>query len=128
MSAQASAKSDGGAKSKLSSFFGFFVAFLPWIVYWTLVGNVPFRVAVLVAFSLSVSVAGLSFLHGQRPKVLEIGNTVVFAVLTVLMFASGDHFLERWIQPLSNAGLFAIAFVSVLIGRPFVLDYARDSV
>jgi len=128
MSTQASAKGDGGAKSKFSSFFGFFVAFLPWIVYWTLVGNVPFRVAVLVAFALSLAVAGLSLLHGQRPKVLEIGNTVVFAVLTVLTLVTDDHFLERWLQPLSNAGLFAIALASVLIGRPFTLDYARDSV
>lgn len=128
MSAQAPAKSSAGSRLLHSSFFQFFVAFVPWIVYWILVGNVPFEVAVLVAFALTIAGAGLSLIHGQRPKVLEIGNVIVFAVLTVLTFATDDRFLERWIQPISNAGLFVIALASVLIGRPFTLDYARDSV
>ena len=36
--------------------------------------------------------------------------------------------LERWLQPLSSAGLFLIALVGVLIGRPFVREYAEQSV
>jgi hypothetical protein len=31
------------------------VGFAPWIVYWVLVGNVPFETAVLVALALAVA-------------------------------------------------------------------------
>jgi hypothetical protein len=36
------------------------VGFAPWIVYWVLVGNVPFKTAVLVALAVAV----LSFVIG----------------------------------------------------------------
>ena len=36
--------------------------------------------------------------------------------------------LERWLQPLSSLGLFLIALVGLLVGRPFVREYAADSV
>ena len=36
---------------------GILFGFAPWIVYWVLVGNVPFLVAALVA--LAIAVAGL---------------------------------------------------------------------
>jgi hypothetical protein len=39
-----------------------------------------------------------------------------------------DRFLERWIQPLTNGGLFMVALVGLLGGRPFTLDYAREAV
>src|SRR3712207_3829122 len=105
-----------------------FAAFVPWVVYWVLVGNVSFETAVLVAFALTIVVGGSSLPRGRRPKVLEIGSVVVFALLVALTFAGEETFLERWIQPLTNAGLFSIALASLLIGRPFTLEYARQQV
>jgi hypothetical protein len=32
--------------------------------------------------------------------------------------------MSRWIQPLSNAGIFLVALVGVLIGKPFVREFA----
>ena len=34
---------------------GIIFGFAPWIVYWVLVGNVPFRAAVLIAFAVAVA-------------------------------------------------------------------------
>lgn len=102
--------------------------FMPWIVYWILVGNVPFRVAVVVALALSLAVSGLGLVRGRRPKTLELGGNAVFIVLTVLTFSVDDAFLERWIQPLTNAGLLAVTLGSILARRPFTLDYAREAV
>jgi hypothetical protein len=45
-------------------------------------------------------------------------------VLTVLTFALSDSFNQRWIQPLSNAGIFLVAVISMLIGKPFVREFA----
>jgi len=45
-------------------------------------------------------------------------------VLTVLTLALGDSFNQRWIPPLSNAGILLVALVSVLIGKPFAGEFA----
>jgi dienelactone hydrolase len=105
-----------------------FAGFAPWIVYWILIGSVSFRTAVLIAFLLSLIVTVQSILHGARPKLLEVGGAIAFAVLVVVTFATNDDFLERWIQPLTNAALLAIALGSVLLRKPFTLQYAEESV
>ena len=73
---------------------GILSGFAPWIVYWVLVGNVPFKAAVLVALAVAV----VSFVIGQRRRhapgsTLEIGAIGTFLVLTVLTFTpeSGLH-------------------------------------
>ena len=104
---------------------GILLGFAPWIVYWVLVGNVPFATAVLVALGVAV----LSFVIGrakhQPGRTLEIGAIATFLVLTVLTFTLSQSFMERWIQPLSNAGIFLVALIGVLIGRPFVREFAE---
>jgi hypothetical protein len=106
--------------------FGMFIGFLPWIVYWSLVGNVSFRVAVVIACAISVAISGQAFLQRRAPKVIEAGGTILFVLLLLLTFLTNDAFLERWLQPITNGGLFLIALVSVLIGKPFTLQYARE--
>ncbi len=105
-----------------------FASFLPWIVYWIMVGNVDFRLAVLVAFAISAFRLVEGLRAGELPKVLDIGSTAAFAVLTVVSYATNDHFLERWIQPLTSGCLLVIALASVVIGRPFARQYAREQV
>ncbi len=104
------------------------LGFVPWIVYWVLVGNAPFTVAVSVAFAITVLIEVLHRLRKERAHSLEVGNLAVFAVLTVAAFTVPTDVLERWLQPLSSAGLFLIALVGVLTGHPFVREYAEDSV
>lgn len=105
-----------------------FAGFAPWIAYWALIGSVSFRLAVLVAFGISLAVTAAPFVRGERPKVFELGGLAVFAALLVVTFATNDDFLERWIQPLTNGGILAVSAVSLAIGRPFTLEYARDAV
>jgi dienelactone hydrolase len=102
--------------------------FVPWIAYWAMIGSVSFHTAVLVAFGLSLGLNALSWARGQRPKVLELGGLAVFAVILLVTFTTDDSFLERWIQPLTNGGLLAIVLASLLLGRPFTLEYAREQV
>jgi hypothetical protein len=103
---------------------GILVGFAPWIVYWVLVGNVPFKTAVLVA--LGVAVIGLVMSRTRKAASLtfEIGAVAIFFVLTVLTFVASQSFMEQWMQPLSNAGIFLIALVGALAGKPFVREFA----
>ena len=103
---------------------GILFGFAPWIVYWILVGNVPFVTAVLVAFAVAVATLVVSRLGGSPGWTLEIGAVATFFLLTVLTFTVSQDFMERWIQPLSTAGIFVVALVSVLIGKPFVREFA----
>lgn len=99
--------------------------FAPWIVYWVLVGNVPFKVAVLAALAVAVSSFAIGRVKGKPGRTLELGTIAVFVVLAVLTFALSQEFMERWVQPLSSAGIFLVALGSVLIGRPFVREFAE---
>ena len=101
------------------------IGFAPWIVYWVLVGNVPFETAVLVA--LAVAVAGLVIgrVHKAPGITFEIGAVATFLALTILTFTVSRGFMERWLQPLSNVGIFLVALGGVLVGRPFVREFAE---
>ena len=90
----------------------------PWVVYWVLVGNVSFAVAVLVASVIAVAALVI------RRGVLQFGSLATFLVLTLLTLTLGQEFGQRWILPLSNAGLFLVALGSVLIGKPFMREFA----
>ena len=100
------------------------IGFAPWIVYWVLVGNVPFETAVLVA--LAVAIAGLVIGRVRKAPgiTFEIGAVATFLALTILTFTVSRGFMERWLQPLSNVGIFLVALGGVLVGRPFVREFA----
>ncbi|OBI86590.1 hypothetical protein [Mycobacterium asiaticum] len=103
---------------------GMLFGFAPWIVYWVLVGNVPFGTAVSVALLMAIAVFAIGRASGKPGQTLEIGAVATFVILAVLTFVLDDAFMARWIQPLSNAGIFLVALVGVLIGKPFVREYA----
>jgi len=98
--------------------------FAPWIVYWVLVGNVPFSIAVAVALLVAVAVFAIGSATGKPGRTLEIGAVATFVVLAVLTVALSESFMARWIQPLSNAGIFLVALISLPIGKPFVREFA----
>ncbi len=107
---------------------GIIIGFVPWIVYWILVGNIPFTTAVTVAFAVTLLIQLALRVRRQPLRTLDIGNLAVFALLMLAGYLLPDDVLERWLQPLSSLGLLLIALVGVLIGRPFVREYAESSV
>ena len=98
----------GGAAHGRKDPLGSFGDFLPWILYWVLVGNVAFRLALLIAVLVSVGLLLVRRATGQPWRTLGIGSVVVFVVLLLLSLVVDDGFLERWLQPLSNLGLLLI--------------------
>lgn len=104
---------------------GILFGFAPWIVFWVLVGNVPFATAVLVALGVAIAAFVVARVSNSPGRTLEIGALVTFVILAGLTFTLDQAFLERWMQPLSNAGIFLVALVSALIGRPFVREFAE---
>ena len=103
---------------------GILFGFAPWIVYWVLVGNVPFKGAVLVALAIAVAGFAIGRSTGKPGRTLEIGSIAGFLVLAVLIFVLGESQMLRWLQPLSNVGIFLVVLISVLIGKPFAREFA----
>lgn len=104
---------------------GILLGLAPWLVYWVLVGNVPFIVAVLIALAVAVAAFALGQMRGGPGRMLEIGALATFLVLAVLTFAVGESFLEQWVLPLSYAGILLVALTGVLTGKPFVREFAE---
>ena len=104
------------------------VGFLPWILYWILVGNVDFRLAMVIVLAVAVATQVIGRLRKQPWRSLEIGSLGVFVLLTVAAFVVSDAALEQWLQPLSNLGLLVVALGGIVVGRPFVREYAVDTV
>ena len=65
---------------------GILFGFAPWIVYWVLVGNVPFHTAVLVALAIAVLSFVIGRVKGTPGRTLEIGAIATFLILAVLTF------------------------------------------
>jgi hypothetical protein len=96
----------------------------PWIVYWVLVGNVPFAAAVLVALAIAAASLGVGGVLGRKWQFFDFASVAVLLVLAVLAFTLSESFLQRWILPLSNAGIFLVTLIGLLIGKPFVAEFA----
>ncbi len=107
---------------------GFVLGFLPWILYWILVGNVDLRLAICIALAVAVAAQLIGRLRKQPWRSLEVGSLVVFVLLAIASFVVSDAALQMWLQPLSNLGLLLVAVGGIVIGRPFVREYAAASV
>ncbi|MDX1873820.1 hypothetical protein SBI67_17000 [Mycolicibacterium sp. 120266] len=105
---------------------GILFGFLPWIAYWILVGNVPFAAAALVALTAAAASLLVARLREATVRTLELGALATFTVLAVLTFSTGQAFMERWLQPLSILGIFAVSLTSALIGKPFIREFAAE--
>ncbi len=103
----------------------------PWIVMSILSGVTTFEIAVGLALATSVVFVIANRLIGGSLKLLEIADVVFFVALVIvgaLASARVTDWLETWAGELSNVALVVIAVGSMLVRRPFTLEYAREEV
>jgi hypothetical protein len=98
--------------------------FAPWIVYWALIGNVPFATAAWVVLVLALVAFALGRATGKSEPTLEIGAVATFLVVTALTWVLSESLTAKWILPLSYAGIFLVALLGLLTGKPFARDFA----
>lgn len=101
-------------------------SFIPWLVFagvaaagwqWGALAGLLIAVALLIADRA----AGLSLDH----RLLEYGTILFFAGLSVLAFARPDSGLKMYGSALSQGWLALIAWVSIVVRRPFTMGIAR---
>lgn len=107
-----------------------FVGFAPWIAMAVLAGPDRLVLAAAVALGLALLSLGLGLAVHMSPKILDVAGIAFFGVLVVISIVASDatrEWLEFYAGDLSNAVIFAIALLSIVIRQPFTIQYARES-
>lgn len=108
-----------------------FAGIAPWALLSILAsGPGQFETAVIAALSLALLVVGVGRTRGIKIHTLDVFGVAVFGTLAVVGWFATDAtmaWLEVWAGELTNISLAAFAWVSMLVGKPFTLAYARTS-
>ena len=104
---------------------GLFQTFIPWILYFILAGSnyVADETAAIAAF-----VAAIIFTwQALRKKfILEWATVIYFAFLSVMYLSPLRDWLIHYAYLLSNIVLSLIMWGTIIIKRPFTMQYARE--
>ncbi len=66
--------------------------------------------------------------QGRSAKILEIGTCILFSCLAIYGFLSNADWPVVGVKLAVDIGLLAIILFSLAIGRPFTIQYARETV
>ena len=105
------------------------LAFTPFIVF-ALIDRLVGSTEGLIAGAL-VSAALLArdwMTPGRTPKLLEIGTVLLFGGLTLYAVLEEPTWSVIGVRLCVDSGLLLIVLVSMAVGRPFTLQYAREQV
>jgi hypothetical protein len=117
---------EDGDRQGLRGGLSVLVSFAPWISVWVLVSNDSYVPGMLVATACSLGLIVWTVVEGKRPKLLDWGTFGSLGGLTLLSVVAGGPWLGSWLSALLNAALLLIMFGSVILGRPFTIDYAKE--
>ncbi|MBI5079869.1 MAG: NAD(P)/FAD-dependent oxidoreductase, partial [Chloroflexi bacterium] len=110
---------------KLPSMFWIFVAFIPWIIFWSLSG------AGLWTAALTAGVIASLILNGWRAsqrnlKTMEVITLIYFVIHFTITLIFNSPFFKDYGVILNSLTLALMAFGSMLAKSPFTYQYARD--
>ncbi|MHC3001242.1 hypothetical protein [Gordonia metallireducens] len=122
---------ESGARRVLTAFLNSpFAGMSPWIVMALVTGPGRFEEAAASALALSLLLVVGTHRRGSSFKLLELFDVAYFAAMAGLaLFASAGviGWLEKWGGEMTNIALVAFALGSIIVRRPFTLQYARET-
>jgi hypothetical protein len=103
------------------------MAFAPWIVFALLAGNSLYTVKIAIIASLAVAVI-LGYKDLRAGFILSWATFTFFIFLVItVVFMTNLWILEK-MNVLVYVTLAAVTWIGIIIGRPFVMEYARQEV
>ncbi|MBK1660423.1 DUF3159 domain-containing protein [Paracraurococcus ruber] len=107
---------------------GILLAFAPFIAF-ALVERLAGPTAGLLAGArVSAGLLLRDRVAGRSAKLLEIGTALLFGALALVALLGQPAWSVIGVRLAVDAGLLAIVLASIALGRPFTLQYARESV
>ncbi len=102
------------------------LGFLPWIAFGVISGPSLWRLnaGIIVALAL-VPIMGYKQL--AKGFILTWGSLLFFGVILVMVVLLKNLWVIDHLGILANGALAAIAWLSIFMGKPFVLQYARET-
>lgn len=108
---------------------GMLLAFAPFIAFALFDRVIGADAGLLAGAAASAALLVRDWLSADRsPKILEIGTFVLFAGLALYSQFGNPQWSIVGVRLWVDAGLLAIVLVSLAVGRPFTLQYAREQV
>lgn len=100
------------------------LGFAPWIAFLVIARDTLLRVEIglVVALALAVLMAVLRLHRG----VIMWVSLVFFGAATVAVFGFGNMWVVEHLGVLANGALALAAWATIVMRRPFTLDYARQ--
>ena len=104
------------------------ISFLPFLVFFVLMRLVTPVAGLIGAFAISLLLSWRMRRRAQSVKILEVGSLILFGLLTVYTLVAAPRWTVATVRLAVDGGLLAIVVVSLAIGRPCTLQYARERV
>jgi carotenoid cleavage dioxygenase len=111
----------------MKDLFKILVGFLPWILFGIMAGPPLVRLEAALAVSLAATLA-LGLKQLRQGFFLTWGSLLFFSLTLILVAFLKNLWVIEHMDLLARATLAVIAWGSIIAGRPFTLQYARESV
>lgn len=103
------------------------LAFAPFVAFAVLNHFVDPTIALAVAAVVSIVLTGRELGMGRSAKILEVGTAILFAGLAIVSYLSTAPWPVMQVKLAVDLGLALIVLVSLIIGKPFTLQYAEEN-
>lgn len=107
---------------------GMLIGFAPFVAFFIAMRSISPLAGLAAAFVVSLLLCLRMWRRGESLKVLELGSLALFALLLLYTVSAAPQWTVATVRLAVDAGLLAIVLVSLAIGRPFTLQYAREQV
>jgi hypothetical protein len=105
-----------------------FLILAPYGVFATLMLVASSAVCLFATAALCLVVIAYDALSGRSAKMLGVGSAIIFTALGCYVTLVDPNLSRLAIKLLVDGGMLGISLMSLAIGRPFTLQYARQSV
>jgi hypothetical protein len=104
------------------------LALTPFIVFFVVMRMVSPFAGLAAALAVSVLLGIRQWRRGESVKVLEVGSLALFGALVLYTLIAAPDWTVATVRLAVDGGLLIIVLVSLAIGMPFTLQYARETV
>ena len=105
-----------------------FLILAPYGVYTFLLLVTSATVSVFAASAICLATIAIDVMRGRSVKILAAGSAILFAGIGLYLALAHPALSELGVKVSVDAGIFLISLVSMLIRRPFTLQYALEEV
>ncbi len=105
-----------------------FLILAPYGAFATLMLFASATASLFVSAAICLAVIGYDVLRGRSIKMLGAGSAILFAALGCYVTLLGSGMAPSAVKLTVDVGVLAISLMSLVIRRPFTLQYAREAV